>query len=64
MTTAETSMYYMKSSCMLFIGGLMVAIAIENSNLHRLNKTNILIISKIFSKLPYVILYFLDWIGF
>ncbi|XP_023349618.1 solute carrier family 13 member 5 isoform X3 [Eurytemora carolleeae] len=35
MTTAQTSMYYMKSSCMLFIGGLMVAIAIENSNLHR-----------------------------
>ena len=35
MTTAQTSMYYMKSSCMLFVGGLMVAIAIEHSNLHR-----------------------------
>lgn len=35
MTTAEVSMYYMKSSCMLFIGGLMVAIAVEHSNLHR-----------------------------
>jgi hypothetical protein len=35
MTTAQTSMYFMKSSCMLFIGGLMVAIAIEHSNVHR-----------------------------
>ena len=35
MTTAETSMFFMKSSCMLFVGGLMVAIAIEHSNLHR-----------------------------
>ena len=35
MTTAQVSVYYMKSSCMLFIGGLMVAIAIEHSNLHR-----------------------------
>ena len=29
------SVYYLKSSCMLFMGGLMVAIAIEHSNLHR-----------------------------
>ena len=35
MTSAEVSMFYMKSSCMLFIGGLMVAIGIEHSNLHR-----------------------------
>ena len=35
MTSAEVSMFYMKSACMLFIGGLMVAIGIEHSNLHR-----------------------------
>ena len=31
----QVSVYYLKSSCMLFLGGLMVAIAIEHSNLHR-----------------------------
>ena len=35
MSTGEVSMFYMKSSIMLFIGGLMVAIAVEHSNLHR-----------------------------
>ena len=35
MTSAEVSMFYMKSACMLFIGGLMFAIGIEHSNLHR-----------------------------
>ena len=35
MTSAEVSLFYMKNSCMLFIGGLMVAIGIEHSNLHR-----------------------------
>jgi sodium-dependent dicarboxylate transporter 2/3/5 len=35
MTTGQVSMFYMKSSIMLFIGGLMVAIAVEHSNLHR-----------------------------
>ena len=31
----KVSVYYLKSSCMLFMGGLMVALAIEHSNLHR-----------------------------
>ena len=31
----QVSVYYLKSSCMLFMGGLMVALAIEHSNLHR-----------------------------
>jgi len=35
MTTSQVSMFYLKSSIMLFIGGLMVAIAVEHSNLHR-----------------------------
>ena len=49
MTTAQVSVYYMKSSCMLFIGGLMVAIAIEHSNFHRsamnMNQVTILTIN-------------------
>ena len=39
MTSAQVSMYYMKSSCMLFMGGLMVAIGLEHSNLHRNRKS-------------------------